>query len=434
MRNVTLPAALVAVLVLAAGCGGSEEPADGVTTIQVWAHDGTPAERAVLEKQVAEFDAGRDDVTVDLQFWPEGDYNDRLQAAVAAGTEPDVFEVDGPLIDGYLYQGVVARLDDLIEPSTQAAQLPSLASQGTRDGHLYSVGLFDSGLGLYADRRALRRARVSWPTSIEEAWTVEEFARVLRRLADGDEDGKVLDVKLNYGVGEWLTYGFAPLVASAGGRLIDPETLDPLGELDGPATRRALEVARSWASYLDPNGDDEAFTSRRVALSWVGHWTYRDYEAALGDDLLVLPLPDLGNGTKSGQGSWSWSIATGDEQRQESGAALLEYLLADEQVLEMADANGAVPGTTSALASSELYTEDGPLRLFAEQLLRSCGNLAPGPVCVTVPRPSTPGYAFLSGQFALAVSAALDGRDAGPALEDAAQAVADDVAANAGYR
>ena len=36
----------------------------------------------------------------------------------------------------------------------------------------------------------------------------------------------------------------------------------------------------------------------------------------------------------------------------------------------MCDANGAVPGTQSAVRRSTLYSEQGPLRLFAEQLLQ----------------------------------------------------------------
>ena len=45
--------------------------------------------------------------------------------------------------------------------------------------------------------------------------------------------------------------------------------------------------------YVDPNIDDAAFTKKRVALSWVGHWVYQDYVLAAGDDLVVLPLPNF---------------------------------------------------------------------------------------------------------------------------------------------
>lgn len=427
-----VPALLGALLVVPACTGAPDD--SGPVVVEVWAHDGTDAERAVLEAQVAAFNERRADVRVDLRLLPEGDYNDELQAAVARGELPDVAEVDGPLVPGYVYQDVLAPLEDLLPAASLDDQLPSLQAQGTFDGHTWAVGTFDSGLGLYADRRALAAAGIRVPTAAEDAWTADEFSTALRALARRDPDGRVLDVKLNYGPGEWLTYGFAPLVASAGGSLIDPTSLSPEGHLDGAAARRALEALRSWAPYVDPNEDDDAFVTREVALSWVGHWTYHDYAEALGKDLAVLPLPDLGNGSKTGQGSWAWTVTAREGRTQQAAADFLAHLLQDEEVLRMTAANGAVPGDRSALASSDTYAEGGPLALFAEQLLRSCGSAEPGPDCVAVPRPATPGYTALTSQFAQAVSVALRGADPAPALRAATAFVAADLEANDGFR
>ena len=40
-----------------------------------------------------------------------------------------------------------------------------------------------------------------------------------------------------------------------------------------------------------------------------GHRDYTDHAAALGDDLVLLPLPDLGHGNHGSQGSWAWRSA-----------------------------------------------------------------------------------------------------------------------------
>jgi multiple sugar transport system substrate-binding protein len=421
-------------LALSACSAAAPDDGSGVTTIEVWAHDGTDAEKRVLEEQVAAFDEAREDVEVRLRVVPEGDYNDTLQAAVASGDLPDVAEVDGPFLAGYVYQDALVPLDGLLPDQVLADQLPSLRAQGTVGDRTYAVAAFDSGLGLYADRRALRRAGVDVPDSTAQAWTGAEFRSVLDALARRDPDGKVLDVKLNYGVGEWLTYGFAPLVASAGGRLVDPSTLSPLGHLDGPAARQALAEVRTWSPYVDPDEDDAAFTTRRAPLSWVGHWEYRRYAEALGDDLLVLSLPDLGHGAKTGQGSWTWTVTASEARRREAAAALLEHLVADAQVLQMTEANAAVPGNTTALGRSALYSSGGPLRLFADQLLRTCGDGAPTSRCVAVPRPVTPGYAVLSSRFAQAVDVAWRGEDPDPALRSAAEFVQRDLEDNNGFR
>lgn len=434
MRNplVTCGAAL-GILVLSA-CGQTQPSDVDVRTITVWRHNGTVAESDVFRAQVRDFNASHRDVHVVVRTIAEGDYNDDLQAAAARGALPDIAEVDGPLVASYVHQGQLVPLDGLLPARVLRTQLPSLKSQGTIKGRRYAVGVFDSGLGLYADRRQLKAAGIDeWPTRAADAWTSTEFDEVLSRLAAHDPDGKVLDLKLNYGTGEWLTYGFEPLVASAGGELIDPSTMNPAGHFDGPATRQTLQTLAGWAPYVDPNTKDEAFTHREVALSWVGHWLYRDYAKALGDDLAVLPLPDLGNGSKSGQGSWSWTITKRAKSRP-GAAQFLRYLLRTEQVLRMTNANAAVPGTVPALRRSGLYRSGGPLRMFALQLIASCGHERPSPKCVAVPRPVTPGYPTLSAEFASAVHAALTGGDWEAELRSGSTRAKSDFKANDEYR
>ena len=439
MKRYVRPVALTAAAVicsLTAACSQGPSTGSGPTTVEVWRHSGTPAELRTLDSQVREFNAvhsGRNGVEVRLRTIPEGDYNDELQAASAANTLPDVVAIDGPNLASFVYQRRLRDLTPLLSAAERNRQLPSARTQGTVDGTWYAAASFDSGLGIYADRRQLSAAGVTWPTGSKDAWSAAEFQEALVRLSKVDPDGKVLDVKRNYGVGEWLTYGFSPLVASAGGELIDPVDLSASGHLDGAASRRALGVIRRWAPYIDPNTADKAFVTRKAALSWVGHWAYPDYAKALGKDLLLLPLPDLGNGTKTGQGSWAWAVTAASPSSTEA-ATFLRYLLRDEQVLRMTRANGAVPGTTTALAKSGLYGRNGPLRLFAEQLLHSCGGQVPQANCVATPRPDTPGYPLLSGRFASAVSVALDGEDPVPGLRAAAAAVDADLRANQGFR
>lgn len=233
-----------------------------------------------------------------------------------------------------------------------------------------------------------------------DAWTAPEFRRVLMALAAQDPDGKVLDLRRDYGVGEWLTYGFSRLLASAGTDLL---------HLRSTAATSALTELRSWRGYVDPDADGKAFTSRRAALSWVGHWTYPDYRAALGKDLALLPLPDLGHGSKTGSGSWSWAISNSGHHSCEA-AQFLDYTASDTSILAMTKANGAIPGSTTALALSPLHQAGGPLSLYAEQ--RAAGQ--------AVPRPVTPDYPTLTAahiQCQIASSVGL-----GPALTGGAAA------------
>jgi len=428
------PALLAAALLVAGACSACAPAgaAAGPVELTVWTHGGTEAELATLEQQVADWDGGRDDVRVDLVHVPEGEYADRVQAAIVTGDLPDVLDVDGPSVAFYAHQGALAPLEDLLGAAVVDEALPSLVAQGTWGGHLYALGAFESGLSLFADRSRLEQVGVRVPTGPDDAWTGEEFAAVLAALAAGDEDGLVLDLKQSYGPGEWLTYGFAPLLSSAGGGLLDPATGRAGGVLDSAGSVRALTALQQWAGYADPDPDGTAFVERRAALSWVGHWEYVRYVEALGDDLVLLPLPDLGSGSRSGTGSWAWAVAA-TSGHPDVAAGLLEHLLAPAQVLATTAANGAVPGTTTTLAADPGHQVGADRWLYAEQLTRSCSPSAPAAGCVGVPRPVTPGYPRLTTSFALAVADVLDGADPATALARAAAAVDADIDANGGY-
>lgn len=416
---------LIGLVALLAACSAEQgQQQSGAIVLEVWAHAGQAAERQVLERQAARFSAAQPDIDVRLTFIPERSYNAQVQAAAVAGELPDVLEFDGPFLFNYVWQGRLLPLDGLLADDTQRDLLPSIARQGRYLGRLYGVGTFDSGLGIYARRSALQAADVRIPTGSQDAWGPGEFAAVLRSLAARDTDGMVLDLKLNY-AGEWFTYAFSPMLQSAGGDLIDRSAYQTAeGVLNGPRSVAAMGALQDWfsAGYVDPNLDDAAFVSGRVALSWAGHWEYARYAAALSDDLLLLPLPDLGQGSRTGQGSWVWGITEGSDHPQ-AGARWLEFLLQPAEVLAMATANGAVPATQTAVDRSALYGKDGPLRLFTRQLR---GGLS-------VPRPQTPAYPVITSAFQQAFRDIRNGADVQATLDAAVAIIDQDIRDNQGY-
>lgn len=416
---------LAPLLLYLSGCSGSNPDRKGV--IRVWAHSGQAAERQVLEQQVKRFNKSQTGTTVKLTFIPEGSYNSQVQAAALSKDLPDVLEFDGPFIYNYVWQQNLIPIDKLISSSVKQDLLPSILQQGTYGGRLYSVGTYDSGLGLYARRSQLQAAGIRIPTGTKDAWTIAEFDRVLATLSNKDPDRQVLDLKLNYR-GEWATYGFSPIVQSAGGDLIDRRSYQTAnGSLNSPKSIAAMQSVQNWfkKGYVDPNIDDAAFTSGRVALSWVGHWVYKDYAKAVGKDLVVLPLPNFGTGAKTAQGSWNWGVTTNcpTQECQKSATKFLEFLLQPQEVLAMANVNGAVPGTKRAIAQSQLYAPNGPLRLFAAQLLAG----------ETVPRPQTPAYPVITSAFQEAFANIRNGLPVKTALDKAATTIDVDLQDNQNY-
>ncbi|MCY7279078.1 MAG: extracellular solute-binding protein, partial [Phormidesmis sp. CAN_BIN44] len=310
-------------------------------------------------------------------------------------------------------------IDTLLSPQVRQDLLPSIINQGTYKGRLYSVGTFDSGLGLYGRRSRLEAASVRIPKGNQDAWTAKEFNQALAALAQKDPDRQVLDLKLN-SRGEWYSYAFLPLIYSARGRTDQP--VDRY--LNSSSAVFAMQQIQGWIQkgYVDPNLDDASFESGRVALAWGGHWNYQTYAKAAGSDLVVLPLPNFGNGSKTAQGSWNWGITT-NSKSPKLAVRFLEFLLQPNEVLAMATANSAVPGTKRAIAQSKLYAKGGSLSLFSSQLLSG----------QTVPRPQTPAYLVMTSTFEQSFADIRNGLDVKTTLDRAATAIAIDIQDNQGY-
>jgi multiple sugar transport system substrate-binding protein len=419
----------VALLVVpAAGCSQVADPVDPAAlaagdatgTISIWAHQGQEVEVEALQASVAAFNESQDEIRADLTFIPEADYPRTLQTTKPEDL-PDVLEFDGPLMASLIYSRKLAPLEGLVGKETIDNQTVSVQAQNTYIGDdlLYALSMFDSGLGMYGNRSLLEEAGVRIPTGIDDAWSAEEFDEVLAQLAQTDADGKPLDLKENYGA-PYSSYAFLPIVNSTGTEVVVDNRAE--GNLNSAPVVDALRQFASWRRYVDPDTDDAAFVQGRVALSWVGHWVYGVYAEALGEDLLVLPLPDFGVGPKSGQGSLAWGIGA-QTDKAPAAAKFLDFLMADESVARMTDGNGAPPGTETVTAASDLYGEGGPLELYAEALARTCGTGPPTEECVAIPRPGSPAWPTISTQFAKAWFAAYNGADPQSELDRAARII-----------
>ncbi|MFV2063384.1 MAG: sugar ABC transporter substrate-binding protein [Chloroflexota bacterium] len=427
-RTITLTSALVLMGVLAlAPVASAQEPIE----VKLWFHGGVGAESDALNAQVAAFNDSQSEIVVNVTEIPGGaiagsGYNDAVNAAAVAGDLPCILDLDGPNLYNYAWGGFLLALDDMMSDDLRDDLLPSLIDQGTYNGQMYAIGQYDSGLAIVGRRSLLDEAGVRIPSGIDDAWTFEEFNEALQKVQALESVEFGLDLKLNYGAGEWFTYGFSPFVQGFGGDLINR---DDYASADGVVNGPESVAALTWLQDLVQDGvvnatpaDDNDFVNGKAGLGLVGHWMTADYYAAFGDDMVIIPMPDFGTRQATGMGSWAWSVTTQCTQ-PEAAWTFMEYLLGPDQILEITDTNGAVPGRFSALERSELYGEGGRLNVFVQQLEGG----------VAVPRPITPAYPAITTSFYQAVDDILKGADVQTELDAVADAIEADIEANGGY-
>lgn len=400
--------------------------AQAQTAVSMWVHAGPGPEREAYIASAKAFNDANKDIKIELITLPEGSYSDQVNAAALAKKLPCVLDFDGPNVYNYAWTKKIVPLDGFpFAKDIKAQLLPTLLRQGTYNGKLYSVGQFDSGLAIWGNKKTLTAAGVRIPKGIDDAWTLVEFEDAMKKLKAAGV-AFPLDMKFNYGIGEWVSYGFSPILQSFGGDLINRKDYKSTqGTLNGPQSVKAMQTLQGWIKqgYVNPaTKNDGDFVQGKSAMSWVGHWVYNDYKKALGDDLVLIPMPKLGAKAATGAGSWNFGLSS-DCKAPDAAAKVLAHLMSKNEILRVTEGNGAVPATTAAQASSKNFAANGPLRLYVEQLNKG----------VAVVRPETPAYPAITSAFSEAMNNIFGGADVQKELDKAAKKIDQNIEDNKGY-
>lgn len=81
-------------------------------------------------------------------------------------------------------------------------------------------------------------------------------------------------------------------------------------------------------------GDAPFHGDKTASLSWIGNWGVAPGKEGLGEDVVILPMPDFGEGPVTALGSWCWTIAR-DAEDSEAAAPRLEARLSPETIQGM---------------------------------------------------------------------------------------------------
>ena len=393
-------------------------------TLSMWYHGaGNEVESAIVQQIIDDFNTSQSDYVVELEDFPQATYNESIVAAALAGNLPDIIDIDGPVMPNWAWSGYLSPLE--LSPGTLDGFLPGTI--GTWDGEVYSVGLWDAAIAVYARRSVLEENDIRIPT-LDDPWSLEEFDGALETLqATGDFDF-AFDPGMAW-TGEWYPYAFSPLLQSFGGDIIDRSTyLTAENVLNGD---EAVAFGEWWQSLFDrglapgtsQDGADRetGFIDGKYALQWNGNWAAVPALDAFGDDMLFLPAPDFGNGPTIGAASWQFGVSA-DSENKDGANAFIEFALQDEYLAAFSDGIGLIPSTLNAAGLTENYAPGGPLEVFFELSNQQA-----------IIRPPTPAYLSAALAFEKALADIANGADVVDALDAAVDEIDADIESNGGY-
>lgn len=394
------------------------------TEVSMWYHGaGNETESNILNGIIEDFNASQENWTIVLESFPQESYNESITAAALSGDLPDIVDVDGPNMPNWAWAGYLQPLS--IDESKLDGFLPGAI--GRWNGELYSVGLWDAACAIFARKSVLEANGIRIPT-LDAPWTKDEFDAALATLKATGE----FDYPIDFGMawtGEWYPYAFGPFLQSFGGDIIDVNANASDGALNGDA---GIAFGEWWQSIFQneyspgtsqDGGDRETgFVEGKYAMQWNGNWAALPALDAYGDDMLFLPAPDFGTGSKIGAASWQFAVSANSENA-EGANAFIEFALQDKYLAAFSNGIGLIPPTKSAAQMTENYKDGGAMAVFFDLSSKQATLRAP-----------TPAYLVASPVFEKAAADIANGADVIDTLDAAADEIDADIAKNNGYK
>ncbi|MCR4690116.1 MAG: extracellular solute-binding protein [Lachnospiraceae bacterium] len=390
----------------------TEPSAEGVVELDLWVHETESAEGQLYKKLAEDFNneyADKYHVTI-TQIARSGDaggYDDKVNSAISNGGLPDVFTIDGVRVGEFADAGAIVPIGDYFTQEDLADFNPSIIQQGTYQDQLYTVGCFDSSVGIFYNKDMFEEAGIT-PATKEDPWTIEELTQAAEKLTTGDHYGitMALDAK-----DETVIYFFLPLIQSQNSNVIASDGLTAEGYLNGQASLNLMTWIKDMVDegYASATPEANSFELGKAAMAVNGSWApagLADYDINWG----IMPMAkwDENSTPASACGSWTFGMSKDcPEEEKEAAAELIKFMTSTDADAQMYAANSMPPARQSAFDQTGAFDSE-PLDVFKYQLANT-----------SKARPVSVNYAILSNQFATAMQNVLTGMDPKEALDEA---------------
>jgi multiple sugar transport system substrate-binding protein len=353
------------------------------------------AELALLDEQIARFEAANPDILVEIvepRKGPEGHREGMGQLLAEGNEDVDVVLVDDARLAEYAANGWLIALEDYVNDAglDMGGFFPGTVEGSTIDGSLVALPWI-AGTGLlYYRTDLLENQGLAPPTSWPE---VQQVALDLK-AAEGLRAGHVWQGEAY----ESLTCNTLEFVWAFGG-----EVLDVTGRVvfDSEETRSALQqmsdLVRSGASPEDTASYREGTSlaaMRRGESALMRNWPYawerlHREDSQVGGQVAIVPLP-----ASCLQGQSLALSAHG--MHPEKAFRLMRYLVGADQQVEVATEAGRPP------ALEAVYADAGLLQAqpFLEALHTALGQARPRPRTAAYPEVSEAIYAEVNRMLA----------------------------------
>ena len=277
---------------LLVACGGADRPRPGEPTeVVLWEFGGVPGLRAWVQQAVADFNAERSDIQIELEFRDWATQRESLISTTIVGDGPDIVRVHHKYAVEFGELGGLYALENFPDfPQVKERVLDNVWELVEYDGQHYGLPVTMLPFVLAVNTDIMARMGLKVPQTWDEMLALgPKFA------GTGIEP-----FTMPGGVNLDTAYRFLPLLYKAGGRVFNEDW--SAAAFNGPAGQAALEflVEMKVKGYLPAGSaayrfDENAahWSTGKAALSIEGPWWQDIVHGNYGFDLNNLALAQI---------------------------------------------------------------------------------------------------------------------------------------------
>ncbi|WP_159882329.1 ABC transporter substrate-binding protein [Paenibacillus puerhi] len=333
-------------------------------------------------------------------------YEDKINAAVASHTLPDVVSMDGPNVANYAASNIIIPLDEYFTKDDLNDFVPSIVQQGTYQNKFYAAGLAESSVALFYNKKIVKQYGIEPPTKMEDAWTWDNWYDVMKKTSKDD----VFGTNMINDKGEWMTYAFEQMWLSAGTDIVNKEGTEAKGWVNSDKGVEAAKFLQKMANEklfnIDPKPTE--FEEGKAATKLGGPWNIPGFKNYPDLEWGITYFPKSPGGKLTApSGSWAIGVSA-DSKHPKEAAEVVKWMTNKDSSAQLAKAISMPASRKSAYDSLPEYNEL-PMRIIKDQV-----------TTVSHARPVTPAYPVLTQKFAEALTDIMMGADVKKSLDSVA--------------
>jgi multiple sugar transport system substrate-binding protein len=351
-----------------------------------WSGD---AEKKAFDSLIAAFTKENPNITIKTDTVPYASVQTNIDSRFQAQKPPDLFRVSYIDIGQYTSDGVLLDVSSTFDQAAIDKFEPGLWQGVVFDGKPYGVPhQIDTSAILYRKDAFQAAGITKVPTTLDEAWTWEEFganADKLKGVLKGKQTPFIYDWQAA-GAYRWLSWLF-----QAGGSLLGTDLKSPA--IDSNEGRKTVDFTKSFftngwvaknTSVKSSTYPDGVFIAGSVGMAFAGSFLVPFIETNVKKKFEYgsMPLPrDKSAATDLGGNA---IVAAKDGQHTAEAAKFLEFIVREDQMKTYCEATGQLP-TLKSLTDAKLDFQVRPdlMTTFVQQ----AKTLTPEQVAqVTVPQ------------------------------------------------